>query len=129
MAAFVLAVGSVVISTVSSLVLGVEGGFVFMLLLAGIGGLVGHVMGSVALPLYYRRIGFSKILHGLFPIVYIVSGALIAYSLFVPFVFPVYFAPIIAVVWGAVGFLVAWRGRKKLSNWGTVGRAPIKNDA
>jgi amino acid transporter len=126
-ALFVLAVAAVLISTVSGLALGVEGGFVFMLLLAGVGSLVAHVLGSVALPTYFRKSGsFNTILHLVFPVVFLVSAVLVTYSLFFPFVFPVYLGPVIAGIWAAIAVWLVTRGKKNMPNWSTVGRAPIR---
>ena len=129
-ALFILAVAAVLISTLSGLALGIEGGFVFMLLLAGVGSLIAHVLGSVALPIYYRKTnGYNLILHVVFPVVYLVSAALVAYSLFFPFVFPVYLGPIIAGLWAAMAVWLVTRGKSRISNWKAVGRAPIRGSS
>jgi len=101
-----------------------------MLLLAGVGSLIAHVLGSVALPIYYRKTnGYNLILHVVFPVVYLVSAALVAYSLFFPFVFPVYLGPIIAGLWAAMAVWLVTRGKSRISNWKAVGRAPIRGSS
>ncbi|WP_126449339.1 APC family permease [Sulfodiicoccus acidiphilus] len=125
LASLVLAIAAVVISTLSVIGLGVEGGFIFMLLLAGVGSLVAHVLGSIALPLYYRRRSFNLVFHGLFPGIFLASAVLVAYSLLIPFTFPVYLGPLVAVLWGLLCWLLI-RRRRTMGGWELVGRAPIR---
>jgi len=120
----ILGVAAIFISTVLGLILGPLNAFIFIFLLAGTSALVAHVMGSAALPKFYSKIkALNPLYHVIGPILFIISAIGIGYSLFVPFVFPVYYAPLFIIAWSLFGGLIFFSARKRLSTWNEVGKS------
>lgn len=120
----VLAAVAIVVSTLLGIIMGPLNAFIFTFLLAGTSALVAHVMGSAALPRFYSKIKQVKPLyHVIGPILFIVSAIGIGYSLFVPFVSPVYYAPVFIVIWTLFGGAIFFNARKKAVSWGDVGKS------
>lgn len=120
----ILAIVAIVTSTVLGVIMGPLNAFIFIFLLAGTAALVAHVMGSAALPRFYSKIKqLHPVFHVLGPALFIVSAIGIGYSLFVPFVSPVYYAPVFIVIWTLFGGVIFLRAKRKLTTWKDVGKS------
>ncbi len=120
----ILAIVAIVTSTALGLIMGPLNAFIFIFLLAGTAALVAHVMGSAALPKFFSRIKqVNPLFHIVGPALFIISAIGIGYSLFVPFVSPVYYAPIFIIIWTLFGGLIFFNAKKKLSTWKDVGKS------
>lgn len=117
-----LSIVAVLTAVTAGVVLGPLEGFIFIILLAGVASLVGHILGSVALPLFFRKIKINAFYHVIVPAIYLATAIGIGYSLFFPFTYPVYYAPVIIIVWAFVGLLFLVNAKKKHKAWTDVGQ-------
>ena len=56
------------------------------------------------------------------PAIYLATAIGIGYSLFFPFTYPVYYAPIIIIAWALIGLLFLANAKKKHKSWTDVGQ-------
>lgn len=125
-----LLIGSLIISELLYAVFGAIGAVTFMFLMAGVSSLIAHMMGGVALPAFFRKIrSLNWLYHVVLPAIFIGSGIAIGYSLFVPFVFPVYLSPVLIVIWVLAALYIASRVKRgKGSAWKDMGKAPVREE-
>ena len=98
----------VVMTFVVAYFLGPFNAFVWLIEVATMGEFLGHIIGDIALPLYYKgKKDFSLTKHLLLPII---SLGVIAFGIFFsfyPVIFPLIYAPIFVVLILLIGFIQA----------------------
>jgi amino acid transporter len=99
-------VAAAVIVVLVGLWQGPSGGFIFCILVATMAEFLGHLVGNLGLPFYYlRQQAFGLFLHGIVPILSIVTILLGLWTTFVPPTFPTWIAPALGIVVVLAGWL------------------------
>lgn len=112
-----VAIISAVLGIVAALIWGPSTGYIVLILLATMGEFLGHILGNIALPVYFKKQHAIRwALHVLLPIVSLATIVLgIFYTFFpisVPFIYPALFSILVLVV-GAIQFLLSSRSQSR----------------
>ncbi|ARM75208.1 APC family permease [Acidianus manzaensis] len=95
-----LSVLSLIVSLISGLILGPYYGFLFLINLSAVSLFIGHMLGDVALPFFYKKIKeFSILYHLIAPIISFIILVFGIYYSFYPPTFPIDYSIIITVIY------------------------------